>query len=110
MPEETQKDICEICHEEIIAGLPQIRIVADAMVANGPADYTSLIDNKVLVFAVFHASCLHETSEDTVTDEVPYVWEARSLLEMTEISASPCDKKVVRPRPSHLRVLQGGLR
>jgi hypothetical protein len=113
---EEVRDICEICQEEIVFGVPQIRVVADAMIANGPAEYNSLIQNKVLIFASFHCSCLEAAEGDPLMDDVPYIWEARALLEeLRDIGEearreASSKKKIDRRSHLHLKVIRGGIR
>jgi hypothetical protein len=107
MSDDSMKDICGICQHEIELGVPQLRVVADAMVANSATDYSSLIENTVLVLASFHSACLVETQDSIEAEDVPYIWEARSLLELLPNAALAARDSA---RKNHLTVLQGGLR
>lgn len=106
MSDDSMKDICEICRREIVNGDPQIRVVADAMVASSPTDYDSLIENRVMVLATFHTNCLKESEGNPEMESVPYIWEARALLEHFEVT-----DETQPPKPRrHLTIIQGGAR
>lgn len=111
---EEKQFICELCVEEVHDYEPHVRISADAAVRMATGAYGSLMDNKMMVFAVFHSDCLMETMEREDCDDVPYIHEARSLLHGAEL-CNDCSRKIGKEEPKvarvtrHLVLLRGGL-
>jgi hypothetical protein len=78
--------VCELCSTEVLEGEPFIRISADpAIQIDG--EITSLTDNEIIVFSVYHSSCLMNTYDnpDISTD---YIHEARIAIGTFEL----CDE------------------
>ena len=113
--------ICEICHELVTKDQPHFRITADAVTWAGEDEFESLIDNKCMVFSVFHAQCLEDAMNDSSADDTPYIWEARSLMgssplceecmaSMTKQKKVPTPaEKPIKKQSTHLKLMQGGL-
>lgn len=89
--------LCEICGCAVEVGDAAARVVADSGISDGHGGvYQSEVDEEV-VFAVFHTSCLIETRRQQGCDSVPYVEEAREVVD---------GKPAPRPR---LVLYRGGL-
>lgn len=109
--------ICELCAEHITEGQPHIRISADAAVHDGKGNVGALNGNKILVFAAFHSECVMDTMHNSECDDVPYVWEARSIFQhqnsdlCDECRDRVVDKSEIREQRKfpRLTVLAGGL-
>jgi hypothetical protein len=95
---------CGLCAEEILDGDRVIRIAAES------AEEAAMGSEDVLVFAVFHSTCVVETFKDDLCDDVPYIEEARESL-MTSPLCDCCTDKVhpVVKERLELTLLRGGL-
>ena len=116
----TNKDdvnfVCELCIEPVHDYEPHVRIAADAAMRDDQGKYGSIISNKMMVFAVFHSECLIDTMHRSDCDDVPYIWEGRSLLNGVQLCGT-CSSRNHRhgenktmPRVNRqLTLLKGGL-
>ncbi len=106
--------ICELCMETVNELEPQIRLGADAVVQNPTGGYSSMMNNTVMVFAVFHNECIQVTLERVDCDDIPYIEEARALLTSLGTDAKIVSKEtsvIQEPKVKrHLVCLQGGVR
>lgn len=101
--------VCDLCTEAIRPGEPHVRIGADAVVHDGQGRYGALSKNEVVVFAAFHSECLLDTMDNEDCDDVPYIYEARALLERS-VLCEKCEHKIHPAQAPRLRltVLEGG--
>jgi hypothetical protein len=97
-------------------GQPQVRISAD-VATREKGEFLSLNDNEILIFAVFHTECVIATMDDEECDDTPYVWEARSLMELADLcdecrAKMPTDPPETPPedkkKQRHLSLIPGG--
>lgn len=105
---------CGMCFE-LIDNRPHVRIAVDMAVELDINGVSSLMDDEVMVLAVFHTACISDTLDDEELEkDVPYLRAARMLVQALD---NPLDnretKKPVPPlakiqRAGHLRVLNGG--
>ena len=103
------ENLCEICDLQVIAGQAHVRVGADAMIWDGDQEYDSLTNGRSMIFSVFHSSCVMNTMDDPEYNDMPYVWEARSLVNAAHVCDSckhPEPKQQVTP--FRLSLLQGG--
>lgn len=102
---------CDMCFEAI-DNRPHVRIAVDVAVEEDIGGISSLMDDEVMVLAMFHAGCVSETNDDEELEEdVPYLREARQL--MRQLASRKTRGQKPRPkasRQSHLRLLNGGNR
>lgn len=96
--------VCELCCLPIEIDQPQIRIGADVVVKQAANDYRSLTDNRVMVLAVFHSECVRATMCREDCDSLPYINEARLLINETETLPAAKDEEKCR-----FIILKGGL-
>lgn len=78
--------LCEICGCAVEHGERAARISAEAGISDGNGGVT--LDEEV-VFAVFHVSCIAETRRQQSCDSVPYVEEAREVVDDGSASSRP---------------------
>lgn len=97
-----EKTECEICAEDISLGDSVVRIAAEAA---AEADVDS---HTAIVFAIFHSACVVETINDFECDTVPYIEEAREIIENSSLCEC-CSDKMVPPEAPGLTLLRGGL-
>ncbi len=104
---------CGMCFEPI-GGQLHIRIAADIAVERDLGGVASVMDDEVMIMAIFHKLCVTETLDDEALEEdVPHLREARALIETlrskkTKKTQPPKTKS--RRSANHLRVLNGGTR
>lgn len=112
MSEPENQGVCELCMEAVLKDQPHIRIGADAAIWHGESRFTSLVQNRVMIMAVFHRECVEETMENDACDDVAYVWEARSLVAGDHV-CHECAANGEHPAPvqreRRFTVLQGGV-
>jgi hypothetical protein len=72
--------LCEVCGELVKPGDKSARISADLCVSDGQGGWTAPPDDEV-VFAVFHTECVLVTYAARDCDAVPYLSEARELID-----------------------------
>lgn len=102
---------CGVCFEPI-DNRPHVRIAVDVAVEEDIGGVSSLMEDEVLILAVFHSPCISETKDDEgLEDDVPYLREARALTKaLGSIKTKKPTSKLKSSGPSHLRVLNGGTR
>lgn len=93
---------CEICAEDILLGDSVIRIAVEA------ADESDVNSHTAIVFAIFHSMCVVETIHDRECDVVPYIDEAREIVQTSTLCDCCSDKLEPREAPG-LKLLRGGL-
>ncbi len=69
----------------------------------------TMTDQRVMVFAVFHLECLIDTMDECECDDIPYVWNARQLVDDMLNSIGRGSVKNINLPKTHLSLLQGGL-
>ncbi len=103
---------CGMCFE-LIDNHSHVRIAADMAVELDISGVSSLMDDEVMVLAVFHTACVSDTLDDEELEkDVPYLRDARMLVRalMDCKKEKPVPPPVKAQRPRHLRVLNGGAR
>ncbi len=101
---------CGMCFEAI-DNRPHVRIAVDVAVEEDIGGVSSLMDDEVVILAVFHVACVSDTLDDSELEEdVPYLREARTLIEA--LASHKAKKPVTPPTKSQarFRVLNGGVR
>lgn len=92
---------CEICGGEIDNDAQAIRVVALAC----ESDHMTM--TRELVMGTFHSKCVVETFWSTEHDEVPYIYEAREVLELSPLCEC-CKEKIERADRPSFQILKGG--
>jgi hypothetical protein len=102
---------CGMCFESI-DNRPHVRIAVDVAMEEDIGGVSSLMDDEVMVLAVFHAACISETRDDEELEEdVPYLDEARQLMDQLASQQVKGPKKSPKARKrGHLWVINGGNR
>ena len=102
---------CDMCFESI-DNRPHVRIAVDVAIEEDVGGVSSLMDDEVMVLAVFHVSCVSETMDDEELEEdVPYLDQARQL--MRKLASQQVKGPVKSPearKHGHLWVINGGSR
>ena len=93
---------CEICGNDILARDSVIRIAAEASVEPNADPHSAV------VFAIFHSSCVVETYDDRNCDHVPFVDEAREMIQTSSL-CDCCSDKIEPSEAPGLKLLRGGL-
>lgn len=73
--------LCEICGCAVEVGDRAARVAAEAGVSDGYGGVLRTDTDEEVVFAVFHTECLVETRRQHGCDSVPYVEEAREVVD-----------------------------
>ena len=103
---------CGMCFEQI-QNRSHVRIAVDMAAELDLSGLSSLMDDEVMVLAVFHTACVSDTVDDEELEkEVPYLREARALVKalFERKTENPVPPPAKVQRSSHLRVLNGGTR
>ena len=104
---------CGMCFEPI-GDRSHIRVAVDVAVEQDLGGVTSLMDDEVMIMALFHVLCVTETMDDEeLEDDVPHLREARAVIET--LRSRKKKKPKAPPTKSqrsvkHLRLLNGGAR
>lgn len=72
--------LCEVCGCRVVSGDKVSRVTAETCVSDGSGGGVRVEDDQEVVFAVFHAECVKGTYAARECDVVPYLAEARELL------------------------------
>lgn len=94
--------VCEVCGKDILLGDRVVRIAAD--VAPG-ADAEA---NDLMVFAIFHSACIVSTFNENECDFIPYVDEAREIIQASSL-CDCCSDEIEPKEAAGLTLLRGGL-
>ena len=73
--------LCEICGQRVGDGDRAARVFAETCVSDGRGGGHKASDDVEVVFAVFHAECVAGTYASRECDVVPYLSEARELID-----------------------------
>ncbi len=78
--------ICELCVECMRDFDPQLTIQAEIGVKMPGGETLPLGSPEKMIFAVFHTECIKATMDDASCDDVPFIWEARQMLDYIDNS------------------------
>ena len=73
--------LCEICGEQVKPGDQSARVSAEMCISDGHGGGVKRPDDDEVVFAVFHVECVAGTYASRECDVVPYLSEARELID-----------------------------
>lgn len=79
MKNKSDQFICELCMESVSDYEEHIRIGVDSVVRVPDGSYRSLVNNRVIVFSVFHNECIKSTLDRDDCEDVFYIHEARQM-------------------------------
>jgi len=74
---------CEVCGRVVESGERSARVSAETCISDGRGGGVKLADDQEVVLAVFHAECVSGTYAARECDVVPYLSEARELIDGT---------------------------
>lgn len=94
--------VCEVCGENILLGDRVVRIAADV----APEANVEATDS--MVFAIFHSACIVSTFNEGECDFIPYVDEAREIIQASSLCDCCSDEIEIKDAPG-LKLLRGGL-